>query len=108
MIRLHILTLESHDYGGVYEDRAYKIPSLFQPFFEKAVRDKENQRISPIFLGAERGSLRFAPKKQIKEVKMKDEKLQNNGFLPLCRAEADALGWDRPDFVRCIHHFKGT
>ena len=30
---------------------------------------------------------------------MKDEKLKNNGFLPLCRAEADALGWDRPDFV---------
>ena len=22
-----------------------------------------------------------------------------HGFLPLCRAEADALGWDRPDFV---------
>ena len=30
---------------------------------------------------------------------MKYEKLKNNGFLPLCRAEADALGWDRPDFV---------
>ena len=30
---------------------------------------------------------------------MKDEKLENNGFLPLCKAEADALGWDRPDFV---------
>ena len=30
---------------------------------------------------------------------MKDVTSQNNGFLPLCRAEADALGWDRPDFV---------
>ena len=29
---------------------------------------------------------------------MKKE-VQNGGFLPLCRAEADALGWDKPDFV---------
>ena len=22
-----------------------------------------------------------------------------SGFLPICRADAEALGWDRPDFV---------
>ena len=29
---------------------------------------------------------------------MKDNHI-NKAFLPLCRADADALGWDRPDFV---------
>lgn len=30
---------------------------------------------------------------------MKNEELNTSGFLPLCRAEAEALGWGRPDFV---------